>query len=70
MNKLAWFFEGGEPDNATPNASDLFKQDDFRTQYELARQQLEKRFGSPCAHEHHKNGRCTQCFRKVVTKRA
>lgn len=48
---------------------DLFKQDDFRQQYELARMIGEKRFGSPCKHEQHKNGRCTQCFRKVWTKR-
>lgn len=48
---------------------DLFKQDDFRTQYELARKIGDKRFGSPCKHEQVKNGRCTQCLRKVVTRK-
>lgn len=49
---------------------DLFKQDDFRQQYELARLIGDKRFGSACEHKHVKNGHCQQCLRKVVTKRA
>ncbi len=46
---------------------DLFKQDDFRQQYELAKQTGDKRFGSECKHINVKNGYCTQCLRKVVT---
>lgn len=48
--------------------NDLFKQNDFRTQYELAKRTGDKRFGSACKHEHTKNGVCTNCLRKVVSK--
>jgi hypothetical protein len=46
---------------------DLFAQDDFRQQYELAKRIGDKRFGSPCEHKRTKNGRCVNCLRKVVT---
>jgi len=36
--------------------------------YELMYEQGKKRFGSECKHEHVKNGRCTNCLRKVITK--
>ena len=47
---------------------ELFKQDDFRQQYTLAKQIGNRRFGSPCKHEQVKNGHCTNCLRKVVDK--
>ncbi len=47
---------------------DLFKQDDFATQYELAREQGDRRFASDCRHIHTKNGRCLKCLRKVVDR--
>jgi hypothetical protein len=50
------------------NNNDLFKQDDFRQQYELAKEQGEKRFGSECKHTQTKDGYCCQCLRKVVVK--
>ncbi len=46
--------------------NDLFKQDDFRQQYELAKEQGEKRFGSECKHTRTKGGYCCACLRKVV----
>ncbi len=45
---------------------DLFAQDDFRTQYALAKEQGDKRFGSECKHIQTKDGYCCQCLRKVV----
>ena len=33
--------------------------------YELMHKQGEKRFGAECKHEVIKNGRCTNCLRKV-----
>jgi hypothetical protein len=45
---------------------ELFKQDDFRQQYELARQQGDSRFGAECKHRHVKSERCLKCLRKVV----
>lgn len=45
---------------------DLFKQDDFRTQYELAKEIGDKRFGSECKHERTRGGYCLNCRRKVV----
>jgi hypothetical protein len=47
--------------------NELFKQDDFRQQYALAKEIGDKRFGSECKHEQTKNGYCIQCLRKVVT---
>lgn len=44
---------------------ELFKQDDFRTMYRLAHEAGKRRFGSECKHEQVKNGRCTNCLRKV-----
>lgn len=46
----------------------LFKQDDFRTMYELAKSTGDRRFGSECKHEQVKDGTCQQCWRKVVTR--
>lgn len=46
--------------------NDLFKQDDFRQQYELAKSTGDKRFGSECKHSETKGGHCTNCLRKVV----
>ncbi len=51
-------------------SSDLFKQDDFRQQYELAKEQGDKRFGSPCEHKHTKDGYCLNCLRKVIVRTA
>ncbi len=48
---------------------DLFRQDDFKQQYELAKQIGDKRFGSPCKHKRTKNGYCQQCLRKVIDKK-
>jgi hypothetical protein len=48
--------------------ADLFKQDDFRQQYALARRIGDKRFGSACTHKDVKGGHCTQCLRKVMAK--
>jgi hypothetical protein len=48
--------------------NDLFKQDDFRQQYELAKEQGDKRFGSPCSHTQTSYGVCLNCLRKVVTR--
>lgn len=36
--------------------------------YELALKEGKKRFGSICPHTFIKNGRCTQCLRKVIHK--
>ena len=47
---------------------DLFKQDDFRTQYQLAKEAGDRRFGSECKHEQTRNGYCLYCLRKVVVK--
>ena len=47
---------------------DIFKPD-FKTQYELARQIGDRRFGSPCSHDQVKNGHCMKCLRKVVQKK-
>lgn len=46
---------------------DPFKSD-FNTQYELAKEQGDKRFGSECKHVHTRNGRCLKCLRKVVDR--
>ena len=46
---------------------DVFKQDDFRTQYKLAKEIGDQRFGSTCKHEKVKDGHCQKCLRKVVT---
>ncbi len=48
--------------------SDLFKQDDFRQQYALARCIGDTRFGSPCEHKDVKGEHCVQCLRKVIAK--
>src|SRR5260221_14000717 len=45
---------------------DLFKQDDFRTQYQLAKSIGDQRFGSECKHEQTKGGYCSKCLRKVI----
>ena len=39
-----------------------------RQLYELALKEGERRFGSECPHTHVRNGRCTQCLRRVITK--
>ncbi len=52
----------------TITKNDLFKQDDFRLQYELALLIGNKRFGSECKHEQATQGVCKNCLRKVVTK--
>ncbi|KKL94024.1 hypothetical protein LCGC14_1868880 [marine sediment metagenome] len=36
--------------------------------YELAIEEGDRRFGSPCRHERTKQGYCTNCFRKVIDK--
>lgn len=40
----------------------------FAEEYELALRVGERRFGSECKHDKVKNGRCTNCLRKVVSK--
>lgn len=37
----------------------------FEEEYELAKSEGDKRFGSECKHENVKNGYCTNCLRKV-----
>lgn len=37
-----------------------------RLEYEVARREGERRFGSDCRHEATEAGRCKQCLRKVV----
>ena len=39
-----------------------------RDEYELALRIGERRFGSPCKHESTKDGKCSNCCRKVVVK--
>lgn len=39
----------------------------FANEYEIARRVGDRRFGSACPHERVKNGRCTNCLRRVVT---
>jgi hypothetical protein len=39
----------------------------FRREYELAKAEGERRFGSPCNHEHVSNGICTNCLRRIYT---
>jgi len=36
--------------------------------YELMHEQGKERFGSECKHEYIRNGKCLNCFRKVVSK--
>ncbi len=43
-----------------------FFNEHFNIMYELALREGEKRFGKECKHEKIKNGRCVECFRKVV----
>jgi hypothetical protein len=38
-----------------------------RIQYELARKEGDRRFGSNCKHPKPKNGRCPACCRKIVS---
>lgn len=40
----------------------------FEQEYELAYATAKRRFGSECKHEVTRNGKCVNCFRKVVTK--
>ena len=40
---------------------------DFKDEYELAKQQGNKRFGSDYKHENVKNGYCADCLRRVIT---
>lgn len=47
---------------------DPFKYTD-RDLYELCDKQGKKRFGSECKHETVKQGHCTTCLRRVITKR-
>jgi ribosomal protein S14 len=56
--------------NQPMTKQDLFKQDDFRQQYALAKEQGDKRFGSPCEHTHTSNGVCRNCLRKVAVRGA
>jgi hypothetical protein len=42
------------------------RESDFRTQYELAKREGDKRFGSPCNHEQTRNGQCMKCLRKGI----
>lgn len=55
-------FPKSNPDNT--------KSDAFRIMYELAKSQGDKRFGSECKHEVTNQGRCVNCLRRVVTKKA
>ena len=45
---------------------ELFKQDDFRQQYQLAKETGDRRFGSECKHMQTRNGKCLNCFRTVI----
>ena len=37
-----------------------------KKEYELALKQGKKRFGSSCPHTKVRNGKCLNCFRKVI----
>jgi hypothetical protein len=39
-----------------------------RDLYELMKKQGDKRFGSECRHEKVRNGICTNCLRRVISR--
>lgn len=62
-----WIHHKKIEESPAPRPKDIFHPTQAE-EYALALHQGNKRFGSECKHEHVRDGRCTKCLRRVVTR--